>query len=313
MKKLIWTIAILWIWIYWFNCFSADTKITEKYDCPIVSMVDWEYNFLPYETYDNILPEEAMTKVFDNLRAACCKQEIPSVSCDGISSDAIFPDSIILFDHLLDVYLRRLDAKQSDNNWWDLLYWLEPDPKWKERREFISSIWNNSDGTPPISIDEFYKKMWSWSIYFEKYSDESVQKNNNSRLDNIRNKSKNYSDRSLVDRYYNACNIVMMMYIDTAYPVIKWWNGELSQNSTLKWFYESCEALVQDRIKSEKSYAEAIMQQQWNVFLDNTVNAYLNAYFLENKLSSLHDKIFNRWSIFKEIVKWVDKLVKNCS
>lgn len=316
MKKLVW-IIISFACILWIG-FSDSINF---YDCTIATMADWAYNFIPLNQYDHILPNDAITKVFEHLRFACCKAGIlTNAQCEWYDESAVFPESMYLFDHLLDIYLRRLDAKQEDANWWDLTYWLEPDPLWKEWREFISQIANDSDGTPPTMINEKYRNFWKWSIFFEKYWNDSSlsRKNNNKWLSTMHSKSSNYADWNLADRYYNACNIVMMMYIDIIDPLwvernwMQYTNASDIQAALIS-IYDSCENLVHDRIDSERSYTEAIMQQKWSVFLDDTLNAYLNTYFLENNLSSLHDKIFNRWSMFKEVVKSVNKLTKNCS
>lgn len=309
MKKLI-GLIISFVSIFSI-CFSADTSID---DCVVISIKDGSYINLNTEKYANILPAEAMTKIFDNLRAACCDKKINGVNCESLNSE-IFPDSVYLFDHILDVYLRRLDAKQEDANWWDLIYGLQPDNLWQEWRTFISEIGNDSEWTPPTSINETYKRYWKWSVFTEKYSDRDVQINNSQWMNNIEKSAQNYQDWNLVDRYYNACNLIMMMYLNMAKPFT---NRPSTLNTNqkqakLKNIYTSCESLIRDRIFSERSYAEAIMQQKWTVFLDDTLNTYLNVYFLENKLSGLKDKMFNRWEMFKEVVKWVDKLVKNCS
>jgi len=317
MEKIISTTIILFVCILWVS-FSDDIH---TYDCTIATMTDGEYNFVPLGKYSHILPDDAMTKAFENLRFSCCKKGIlANEQCINYDEkNSIFPESVYLFDQLLDIYLRRLDAKQEDVNGWDLIYGLEPDPLWKERREFISQIGNDSEGTPPTMINEKYKEFWKWNIFIEKYSDDSVQiqRYNNKWLSNVESKASTYDDRNLADRYNNACNVVMMMYINIFDPwdTTKWtqFKDMSAKQSKLVSIYNSCENLVHDRVASERSYTEAIMQQKWSVFLDDTLNAYLNTYFLENKLSNLHDKIFNRWSMFKEIVKWVDKLVKNCS
>lgn len=315
MKKVILTIIISFLCVLWIS-FADDVK---KYDCNIATIDDdGNYRFLPNQ-YSHILPDDAMSKVYENLRFSCCKMwSLTDKQCKNYDSNAIFPDSRYLFDHLLDVYMRRLDAKQEDDNWWNLLYGLAPDPVWLEWREFMSEIANNSEGTPPTIINEKYRKFWKWSIFFEKYSGIDIQTETNRWLNNIESKAQTYGDRSLADRYNNACNIIMMMYLKIINPVnnsswIELYGNTSTIQSKLLSIYNSCTELVNDRLNAERSYTEAIMQQKWNVFLDDTLNAYLNTYFIENKMSDLRDKIFNRCAMFKEVVKSVSKLVKNCS
>lgn len=314
MKRIIFTIIISFVCVLWIS--FSDNVATN--DCTIATMTNEKYNFLPSGKYSHIMPDEAMSKAFENLRYSCCQTGIFNITgtecTDYDAENSIFPESLYLFDQLLDVYLRRLDAKQEDVNGWDLVYWLEPDSLWKEWREFISQIANDSEGTPPTMINEKYRTIWKWSIFFEDYPDAD---NRTFWLQNVESKSSNYEDWTLADRYNNACNIVMMLYFNIFNPLEEnhWseYNNATAKQSKLVSIYNSCKNMINDRVDSERSYTEAIMQQKWSVFLDDTLNAYLNSYFLENKLSSLHDKVFNRWSIFKEVVKSVSKLVKNCS
>ena len=315
--KILLSVIVLWLSIsLWWKSFAVDNFID---DCSLINMNDWKYVLVENRKseYEEILPEEAMIKAFDNLRTICCADALNAYSigedsCNSVDVNAVGPESKILFDHLLDVYLRRLDAKQSDENWWDLLYWLEPDPVWKEWRDFIINIWKSTDGNPPVAVDTFYKDNWEWVVKMEKYSAQSVQLNNSSRKQSVKSEAKNYNEWNLMDRYYNACNLVMMMYLDIANPPT-YWKDQSRRQTLLKWFYEWCENLVANRIEDERDYAEAVMQQQWIVFLNNALNSYLNIYFLENKLAHLEDTIYQWWNKFTEIVKWIDKLVKNCS
>jgi hypothetical protein len=48
------------------------------------------------------------------------------------------PSSSSLLDHILDVSLRRLDAKEENENGEDLIYGLDPDPMGRERRIYIT-------------------------------------------------------------------------------------------------------------------------------------------------------------------------------
>ena len=314
MKKLICTIIISFICILWFS-FSDDAN---TYDCLKATLNEnWEYLNIPLNQYTGILPNEAMTKVFENLRFACCSTWILTGNdCENYDKDAIFPNSMYLFDHLLDIYLRRLDAKQADSNWWDLIYGLAPDPVWKEWREFMSEIANDSDGTAPTIINEKYRNFWKWSIFLESYTYAENQTNYNLWLENVKKKTINYPERSLFDRYNNACNVVLMMYMYIVKPIDNswlWYKETSAKQAKLLDIYNSCTELVSSRVNAERLYTEAIMQQKWSVFLDDTLDAYLNTYFLENKLSNLHDKIFNRETMFQEIVKSVSKLVRHCS
>jgi hypothetical protein len=61
------------------------------------------------------MPKEAMEKVFENLNKYCCEKKI-NTSCIATNDSGLYPESMYIFDHVLDVYLRRLDAKQDNDN-----------------------------------------------------------------------------------------------------------------------------------------------------------------------------------------------------
>lgn len=64
------------------------------------------------EAYQSILPAVAFKKALINLKAHCCTKEIGK-SCSDKDRENIqlpYPESAFLFDHLLDVTMRRLDG-----------------------------------------------------------------------------------------------------------------------------------------------------------------------------------------------------------
>lgn len=311
MKKTLCIIllASLYIW----SAFAIETGTN---DCSIVSLTkDWNYTSFPNQKYQNIFTQDALKKSFDNLRAACCKREIKELSCDGIDIEWTFPDSLFLFDHLLDVYLRRLDAKWKDDNWEDLMYWLTADEKWKLRRDSISQIWNNSDWTPPLQIKQLYEQYRTWTKYLPKYNDDNTQKDNTTRKNSVSWNIAVFGEWTLLDRYNNACDLITYMYLDITKNMEhrKYTLDTSTRQAKLKNIYNSCTNLINNRVSSERIYTEAIAQERWNAFLDNNIDAYLNVYFLNNELTSLQSIIHNRQNTFAEIVKSISKLVKKCS
>ena len=308
MKKILCFILSIFT-LYLGTAFAINTGTN---DCSVLNIQDWNYTSLPKWKYTSIMPEESFKKVFDNLRAACCKWEIHNY-CDGINIEWNFPDSVFLFDHLLDVYLRRLDAKWQDDNWEDLMYWLQADEKWKERRDAISDIWNNSEGTPPLQIKQLYEKHRKWNIYLPKYNDDLVQKDMTSWKSSISWEIKNFTEWTLIDRYNNACDIITYIYLDITNNMTTLNISNSDKQAKLKNIYNSCTNLINNRISSERVFTEAIAQNKWNSFLDNNIDAYLNVYFLNNHLSSLQSVIHNRQNAFAEIVKSINNLTKKCS
>lgn len=106
------------------------------------------------ESYQNVLPRDAFKKALINLKAHCCTKEIQT-SCSPSDIQNIqlpYPESVFLFDHLLDVAMRRLDGITG------LAYNLSPDPTAMERRTKITEIANSANGMPAKAIEDIYIK-----------------------------------------------------------------------------------------------------------------------------------------------------------
>ena len=295
MKKYLYiAISLIIVFITQSNVSLADD------DCKILTTDEnWAYVLLKNWWYQSILPDESIKKVFDNLKSYCCGSKIYT-NCSGFVVDQNVPDSPYLFDHMLDVYLRRLDAKQWDDNGGDLIYWLQPDPKWHEWRKYISDIANNIDGYVPGDIASKYKETWKSEIYVSKFWNGG---NNESWASQIEKAMDNYNNWALWDRYDWACDVVM--YLSLLYT-----NHEQQEQKT---WYDACRNLVTNRINAEKSYTEAVMQWKWTLLLERSMSTYLDTYFFENKLAWLQDIVFQIKTIFTEINKWIKQLIHECN
>ena len=112
MKKIIFTSIVLCTAMI--SCALAD-------DCNILTDID---HTLPIDkhieslvgvygtAYEAVLPAESFKRALINLKAYCCSQafgEYCSVD-DKNNTSSAYPKSAFLFDHLLDVAMRRLDG-----------------------------------------------------------------------------------------------------------------------------------------------------------------------------------------------------------
>lgn len=256
--------------------------------------------------YKNVFSDEAIKQVFDNLRSFCCLQKdfTKYDNCTWVDTSRDFPYSAYLFDHMLDVYLRRLDAKQKDENWEDLIYSLTPDPKWQEWREYISNIWNSKDWYVPADIVAQYKKAWDSQEVFRSFSNDITNKSRGDWESHINNVLSKYPDLTLWDRYYWACNIITYLYLQLVDNI---------PEATLKNRYTNCNTLVEKRITAEKNYTDAVIQWKWTLLLEKNMSTYLETYLFDNKMASLQDLVIKIRTLFTEINKWIEKLVKECN
>jgi len=277
-------------------------------DCGMVSFrTNW--NFVWLDTWEaggsrNILmPKAAIEKAMLNLKSFCCeKWFIKDGVCDTdgeINKKGEYPSSAYLYDHVLDVSMRRLDAKQKNKNWEDLIYGLTPDAAGLEWRKFISEHGNNKNGSIPLAISEKFKntREAKWNIL-------DAWSPNDKDLPWNQNLFEDYDNRKLVEKYLWVCETSIYLYLE--FPVKQ-------DKARLNEAYLSCKQLVHNRIKREISYTKAVLLQKGNVFLYNNIQAYLDTFFAQNKLIALWQLIFNIKNTFNEINKAVPELVPNCS
>ncbi len=277
---------------------------TTAHDCDMVWFdLDWNFKLLEDWEYDNILPQEAISQAMVNLKWFCCEKKLPKLNtCDqdgSIDQDGIYPSSVYLYDHIIDVSMRRLDAKQKNDNWEDLIYWLDPDVSWLEWRTFITDHANNKNGSIPLAISEKFKEtreaQWNSLKSWKPYSEESVWDISD---------FEDYDERRLVEKFLWVCETSMYLYENLASNIDK---------TILNTPYLACERMSNIRIKKEIDYTKAILMQKGNKFLYNNVKSYLDTYFSQNKLIALKQLIFNIKNTFNEINKAVPELVPNCS
>lgn len=277
-------------------CYAADTS----WDCALYSTKDSKLSSWEGTGFVEAMPKEALEKAFDNLNKYCCEKKI-NTSCESTNDSSVYPESLYLFDHILDVYLRRLDAKQDGENWKDLTYGLDPDSLWKDWREFIIERGNDVGGSLPLEIQKKYESMRKWSqnvLRFSQYSDEAIRNWKSS----IELAITTYDSWTLYDKYNLACDI--SKYIND--------NAMKATTLTTK-EYNLCKELTNNRINNENKYMKAILMQKANVLLTSSIKTYINTYLVGNKLDELQKIINNMNSSLFEVNKAIEKLTNQCS
>lgn len=305
MKK----ILLLMIALLFCVCFTyaEDTD----WDCTLVLLKDKmlsdrgeDENDIVKTNMSAAMPKEAMEMAFDNLKAYCCDTEkIPSDFCESINSDVFYPQSIYLFDHILDVYLRRLDAKQQNDNWSDLLYGMDPDWSGLERRTFVMQQGNDVNWSLPSEMKKKYEKFWKKGVNITMSLGEKNLVVQQSWMSNTASAIKLYDNRTLFDKYNFACDLSNYIVL-SAWIEAQWLTTEE---------YDECIKLIENRINKEKLYVQTIMSQKWEKLLLTNMDAYLDTYFVNNKLYELMQTVFGISTSFSEINRAVSRLIPNCS
>lgn len=249
------------------------------------------------------MPKKAMEKAFDNLNRYCCKTKVISNDfCTAPNDNTPYPESEFIFDHILDVYLRRLDAKEENDNWENLLYGLDADWSGLEWRQYITECGNDVNGTRPLDIKTQYDIFWTWT------KDVPSLSNNYEEMKGARNflialDLTLHDSWTLREKYNLACDVAN--YITE--------NILNSKNWLTSEQYTLCKKLTNSRIERETVYVQTLLMQKANKLLGSNMNSYLNSYFIQNKLSNLEKIIFDINTSFSEVNKGVTKLTPQCS
>lgn len=289
-KRIMITIVLLTtIWITSAN----DCKSVLKNENWIIISQNWNFN--------NILPKEAFEKSAENLQKFCCSQESLKEwlnYCEWQITNQAFPSSSYLFDHILDVSIRRLDAKTVNENGNNLIYNLQPDEKWKNWRDFITEHGNSYKWSVPLNIVNKFKENWElktnlplrWNAdYAVPWSEKTFE---------------NYSERTLWEKYKWICETSVYIYVNKVKDADK---------KKLYNAYLNCKSMVDKRIKDEFDYTNTILMQKWNKLLQLNIKTYLDNYFSQNKMVELQQMVFGIKTLFSEINRAIPKLIPNCS
>ncbi len=233
------------------------------------------------ENIEGVVPAEAVSKALTNLKLACCMSTSINKDasyCKAFKNGKDYPNSIYLYDQLLDVSLRRLDGNS------ELAYGLAPDPTGKAWRDFINTAAEEQDGASAQAIlDRWHTDRSRSKILPDDISPQGIS-------DFILNY--NLANTTLADKYYNICNIVGTIYQQM--------NGGEAVNSNTQ---KACQNLVNKRIADENNYTQIIIIKKSNELLHNTLQAYTQKYFVQEKMMVLLTLINKVKSLFSTMVQ----------
>jgi len=200
MKKIAIATAILMITTI-SGVFADDTVN----DCNLVVDKKYDDSIQMYSVligkYQNVIPEKAYKQALIHLKAYCCNQK--QILCskeetDNLPKEKMYPASPYLFDHLIDITMRRLDGIQ------ELAYGLEVDTAGLARRKMITDAANDINGEQAKTIKDAYTAYWT------------LHKKTTKNLTwvTINYNSQNSENFSLGDKYNSLCKIIKNIYED---------------------------------------------------------------------------------------------------
>lgn len=286
--------------------------------------------FLTKDEQLEIIDNNSLNTALLNLKKYCCNHSNftlwPSNTDPTCQNDATFfnensLDSPYLFDHIFDIIMRRLSWLTWKNN----IYTdsINVDTKWQERRIQTHQRIENISWSNPQEIINKYKEFRSqsqlknWYDISQNVNAIFLEKSNNEFLSyvkwewwsdeskNVANALKNYKNRSLYDRYNNACALSEFFYAFLS----KW--GYSKDVNKIRKLSNECQKIVSSQISSEVKYTSLIIKKSSNLSLSNSINSYIS--YLENRSNNLKTIRKNSSDRFLDVVRNVSMLIDTCT
>ena len=286
--------------------------------------------FLSIDEQKAIISKDDLNTALLNLKKYCCENELwwlkqKDKTCQ---EDAVFfnensLDSKYLFDHIFDIIMRRLNWLSWSNDIYTKTS-MTVDDLGSEWRSWINNEAEDLSWSNPQLISDKYMKYWKasptslgydittqvdatfWDLSDQNFllyvswqwaSDESTQ---------IATALKKYKERTLYDRYHNACALAEYFY-----SLFDVWINSSDKVKTIKIIANwTCNNATQKQIEWENKYVTVVTQKSSNLFLWNYIKWYITyLYDRQKKLQATEKDSGNK---FLDVVRWVPHLVKTC-
>ncbi len=276
--------TIVWILLFVLFVFSAFWFAD---DCSSTEIIFHE---------NRIFWQEDIELARSHLQYHCClhrqwKKDNPFVEkdyqSDGLCSNSLqWPSSPYWYDHLIDIGIRKLSAKEED-----LYGEMEPD---KDGKEWLDFIYNTEEKKTPELISQKYEEFWAQKLPIPNV----IRKENIPVYFDAFEKT---LDINLQHKYINLCLVSLHMYEKS---------GLKNVDILWDWYYSKCMYLVRSKINQERVVAVTLSQNAWANLLFDSWTSYTNQ-FIQNRLMKLQDKIIAISSLFNTIGKQAP-LSKEC-
>ncbi len=301
----IWFGGVLWFFLFfWF----IGSYVSATSDCSIVkTILGWTSKKIGF---GNLYSDDNFNQALLNLKAFCCESHIFADKTDAICNPDKeyfvddYPESPYLYDQLVDIALRRLDAVDSP-------YGLTPDSLGLEWRTYISKkIGEDPSPGSVLSMENTYKKYWDVSPDNTSYTYHPAFVSWSKRMDikKIKELSLLYTNANLYHRYTESCGIAAQVYLSYVYL----FNPSSNVNSRIKNGFRSCQNIVQQRISNELLYTKALMMEKSNALLHKSMSSYLTDYFAKNRLIHLQETITSISNLFLTIAQMLPEGTRQC-
>ncbi|MDO4713778.1 MAG: hypothetical protein Q4B28_03915 [bacterium] len=280
-------------------------------DCSILtntSMQNYANSYFPllYQKdpllQKKVVPEALIQRALLNLQAHCCSSglgDTPSCEQDTAlrNGRSNYPQSPFLFDHLIDVLMRRRNYDTSYPN-------FPFDPQAKERKQKIEKLILDAEGQLPTTFLADYDTYRSVQPEYLLASPSEQEGFQLLTTPGEIEKLNTFPQRNLRTKFLNTCQIAI-------YLRMKLIPGNPDQ-PLLTLLQPKCEALISKLLKEENQFLHNTIIYKSNKLITNTLKNYGEIYF-GNRINSLQLKIDQLMGQLQSVAKQVTKLIPQCS
>lgn len=257
------------------------------------------------------ITKEGLHRALINLKAHCCTSNLlnnnPTMlkSCEEdkilLQNRTNFPQSAFLFDHVVDVMMRRLAV---DGNYDE----VPLDEKAKVWRNEIDQIGKSREGTLPPVLSRTYHENWVLQIGFHIPLYNWVSSNEYRRalekIEETRPLFWKYGEWNLNTKYTNLCQSAI--YLMTLLP-LDFDSEELVLAQT------ACSNMTQQAIDNELSVLSNLIIHKSDLLLAQEMKQYLIDYLINTRGTKLLENQMRALSNLHWVVRMIPKLISQCN
>lgn len=258
----------------------------------------------------NAIPKETLETAFRNLHASCCASNRSSEpicnkagSLENRKKRKNFPESNYLFDHLIDVQLRRtLHSNNGENSYPN----FPADELAKERYENLEKIIKQPEGVLPTKINREYKKYRGMQsdFLFPWYQGGNIQEYQEQLKTFItQNQNNDFKKRNLRTKLLNSCASATYLSMLLA--------PEQQQSSTLQSAQENCKNLISKQLNQQKTMILQSITFKSDKLTSDTLKNYGN--YFTKRLNHLQTQLVETTTKLQGVAKQVSKLTPRCN
>ena len=211
-------------------------------------------------------PEGALA--MQHLGSYCCDEGLLDAKtpiCQNKLQEGDYPASSRLYDHIVDILRRKLDADNAYST-------ITPDTNGSQRRTTITNIAQGSTGYNAQALFDLF--------------------NNTRKINN----TKNYPQQScdgldkakwdgldLGEKYFNVCQVASCT-VKRLYEQNPQYSQSIGDVDNSDAIYNSCIQRAQKIRLNEQSYVQSIMLQKVNLSLQGSLSAFIDSYYSQEGL-----------------------------